>query len=137
MTIIDMQTMRYINLLRTISKVGTNHCFSYNNLIIFVVPQSLLKKALGENGKNVRIIQEKLGKKIRIIREAKGVEDIPRFVQDIVNPVNFKSLELKDGVFIINAGSMGKAALIGRNKRRLLELNKIVLDCFGKELKIV
>ncbi len=129
--------MRYINLFRRISKVNTRNCFVYNNVIIYVVPSGAMRKALGERGKNVRIIQETLGKKIKIIKEANGIGEAHRFVQDIVDPVNFKSLEVKDGMFILTAGSQGKAALFGRNKRRFAELNQILEDYFGKELKIV
>jgi hypothetical protein len=38
---------------------------------------------------------------------------------------------------VLTAGSRNKAALIGRNRRRMIELNKILEDNFGKELKIV
>ena len=77
------------------------------------------------------------GKKVRIIKESDGIKDAERFVGDIVYPVNFKSLEMKDGEFILTAGSHSKASLIGRNKRRLIELQQIVSDCFGLNIKIV
>ena len=137
MTTINMQTIRYINLFRRVANVNTKDCFLYNNAIIYVVPAKMMRQALGDNGKNVRMIQETLGKKIRVVREARDNRDVQRFIQDIVEPVSFKSLEIKDGNIILTAGSLGKAALIGRNKRRLIELSKIMEDYFGKELKIV
>lgn len=132
-----MQTMRYINLFRRISKVNTKNCFVYNNVIIYVVPSGAIRRALGDRGKNVKEIQETLGKKIRIIEEANNPGEAQRFVQDIVEPINFKSLEVRDGIFVLTAGSQGKAALFGRNKRRFAELNQILEDYFGKELKII
>lgn len=132
-----MQTMRYINLLNSVSKIHTRKCFVYNNVIIFAVPAKLLSKAIGSEGKNVRTLKERLGKRIRIIKDVRGIEEAERFVKDIVSPVDFVSLEVKDGLFILTAGPRNKAALIGRNKRRLIELNKILEDNFGKELKIV
>ena len=132
-----MQTMRYINLLNSVSKIHTRKCFVYNNVIIFVVPSKLLSKAIGPSGKNIKIIKERLGKRIRIIKEARKIEEAERFVGDIVSPVDFVSLEVKDDLFILTAGPRNKAALIGRNKRRLIELDKILEDNFGKELKIV
>ena len=44
---------------------------------------------------------------------------------------------LKNLLLILTAGSQSKAALIGRNKRRLLELQRIAKDYFGKEFRIV
>ena len=129
--------MRYINLLAGISKVKTRRCFIYNNLIIFAVPSRLVSKAIGPKGKNIREIQEKLGKRIKIIKEAEGIDDVERFVEDIVNPITFVSLEVREGEIILTAGMRSKAALLGRNKRRLAELSKIIEDNFGKDLRII
>lgn len=137
MATIDMQTMRYINLLDRVAHVKTSKCFTYNNTIVFAVPAPLVRRAIGPGGGNVRSIQLTLGKKIKVISEPNGLEDASRFVQDVVEPVSFKSLELKDDLFILTAGSQSKAALIGRNRKRWEELNQIIQDSYGKSLKIV
>lgn len=138
MSTINMQTMRYINLLDKTSRVKTTKCFMYGNTIIFAVPNNMISQAIGPDALNVRRIQEKLGKRVKIIKEASGLEDVDRFVKDIVSPVRFKSIESKDGMLVLNAGgTQGKATLIGRDKRRLQELDQILKDTFGMELKIV
>ena len=137
MTVLDLQIIRYINLLDNASKVKTTKCFTYNNTIFFAVPKSLMSKAIGPNAVNIRHIQEKLNKKVKIIAEPNGTESLARFVQDIVAPVRFVSIEVKEGVVNLNAGSQSKAALIGRNRRREVELNQILKDNFNMELKIL
>lgn len=138
MSIINMQTMRYINLLDNASKVKTRKCFIYNNAIIFAVPRAMMSKAIGPDAMHVRAIQEKLGKRVRIIREAEGLHDAHKFIEDIVSPVRFKSLEMREGSMILTSGSQStKAALIGRNKRRLEELSQIVEDSFGMSFRII
>ncbi len=137
MSIIDIRTMRYINLLDRVSKVKTRRCFDYNNTIIFAVPARLVSKAIGNNAANVRILQEQLGKRIRIVKEAESLADLERFTRDIIAPVGFKSVELQEDCVVINAGNTNKAALIGRNKRRLDELALIIKDVFDKNLKII
>ena len=138
MTTINMQTMRYINLLDRASNVKTNKCFMYNNTIFFAVPRNLVSRAIGPSALNVKKIQENLGKKVRIVAEPEGVWDATRFVQDLVSPNKFKSLEIKENCFILTAGSnQNRAILIGRNKQRLEELQKILFDIFGIDLKIV
>lgn len=137
MSIIDMKLMRYINLLDRVSRVKTRKCFVYNNIVIFAVPKMMISQAIGPGASNVRRIQEQLGKKIKIVAEPAGIEDAEEFVREIVSPIKFKSLELKDGFFILTAGSTSKAALIGRNKRRFEELKQTLVDNFGVELKIV
>jgi transcription antitermination factor NusA-like protein len=129
--------MRYINLLDKAAHVRTTRCFIYNNTIYFAVPKNMVSRAIGPAAVNVKRIQENLHKRVRIIQEPEGISDAERFVREIVEPVKFKSLELKDGEFVMTAGTGSKAALIGRNKRRLIELAKILKDSFGSELKIV
>jgi transcription antitermination factor NusA-like protein len=137
MKTIDMQDMRYLNLFGRITKVSTRFCFKYNENIIFCVPRPLISKAVGEGGKNIRHINEILKKRIKVIPRPQGIHDAKQFIGEIVKPVSFKDLEIKNNEMILTAGSQSKAALIGRNKRRFLEMQKIVKDFFGKEFKIV
>lgn len=132
-----MQTMRYINLFDRVTRVKTHNCFVYNNTIVFAVPSDLMSKAIGTSGKHVRVIQDTLARKIKIIKEARGIEDIERFIRDVVDPVGLKSVEVQGNEAIVTAGSQYKAALIGRNKARLEELAGIVNDVFGKQVRIV
>src|SRR3989344_1000973 len=140
MPVIDMQTMRYINLLDRDSKVKTSKCFVYNNTIIFAVPRNLVSRAIGPAASNIRSLQEKIGKRIKVIREAEGLKDAERFISEIVSPIRFKSIDIRneEKMMIINAGSIqNKAALFGRNKIRFEELKQITHDYFGLDLKIV
>lgn len=131
--------MRYLNLLDSVSRVKAKKCFVYNNTIYFAVPSKLFPKALGPNGRNLKIISERLSKKVRIIRDAQDdLRSIERFVGAIVSPVEFVSLEVRGEDYVLTAGSRTRAAtLIGRNKTRLEELSKIINSYFGKDLKIV
>lgn len=137
MKTINMQDLRYLNLFGKITNINTRFCFGYNNLIIFCVPKALVSKAIGENGKNTKKMNEILRKRIKIIPSPAGIAEVKKFVEEIVSPVTFKDLEVKDNGIILTAGSQNKAALIGRHRRRLIELQKILKDYFGKELRIV
>lgn len=138
MATINMQTIRYINLLDKTSRVKTKKCFVYNGTIFFAVHRDLVSKAIGLNALNVKKIQESLGKRVRIIREPEGHYDIQRFILDVVSPIKFKSLEIKEGLVVITAGSnQNKAALIGRNRRRFSELESVVYEIFGMGLNVL
>ena len=137
MTTLDFQTIRYINLLDSTSNVKTRKCFVYNNTIFFAVPKQLVSKAIGPGAINVRRINEKLGKKIKVISEAEGITDVKRFIEDIVEPVEFKQVEIQNNVIVLTAGAQSKAALIGRNRRREAELKQILQDTFNLDFKIV
>ena len=132
-----MQDMRYLNLFGRITRVTTRLCLMYNNMIIFCVPRPLVSRAIGIEGKNIRKINEILGKKVKVIPSPRGLIDIKSFIENIISPVTFKELEITDNEIIVTAGSQNKAALIGRNKRRLFEMQKIIRDFFGKEFRII
>jgi len=134
---IEMQDMRYLNLFGKITRINTRFCFKYNEAIIFCVPKPLISKAIGRGGRNIKQINEILRKRIKIIPNPLGIQDVKMFIGQIIKPVTFKDLEIKNNEIIVTAGKQNKAALIGRNKRRLLEMQKIVHDYFGKEFRII
>jgi transcription antitermination factor NusA-like protein len=109
----------------------------YNRTIIFCVPKEFVNRAVGEEGRNIRRLSEIMNKKVRVIAVPRGIQDARGFIQTIVKPVMFKDLEIKENEMILTAGNMqNKASLIGRDKKRFLELQKICKDFFGKELRI-
>jgi NusA-like KH domain protein len=136
-SVIEMQDMRYLNLFEQVTRVRTRFCFKYNETIFFCVQKELMSKSIGKNATNIRRINEILNKKIKVIPYPEGIEDIKDFIQNIVDPVNFKNVEISNSEVILSANTQSKAALIGRNKRRLFEMQKIIKDFFGKEFKIV
>ncbi|MBM3230404.1 hypothetical protein FJZ22_01985 [Candidatus Pacearchaeota archaeon] len=138
MATLDMQTIRYLNLLDKITHVKTSKCFTYNNTLIFAVPKAFVAQAVGDHAYNIKRMQEQIGKRVRVIAQAEGVEDANRFVSDIVSPTGFKGIVIHQNVLTVNAGNMqNKASLLGRNKMRFAELELIVKDTFGFELKII
>lgn len=132
---IDMQDMRYLNLFERIMKVRTRFCFKYNEGLVFCVPKQLVSKAIGENGRNIKKMSEILGKRIKVVAAPEGLQDVDNFVKAIVSPVTVKNVDVKDDEVVITGGE-SKAALIGRNKRRLNEMKLIVRDFFGKDVRI-
>ena len=133
---IDMQHMMYLNLFEKVTRIRTSHSFVYNDTIFFSVPRQFVSKAIGEDGRNTKRLNQILNKKIKIIATPRGVEDIRFFVQSIVNPVTFKNIEIKDNEAVLSASTQSKAAIIGRNKRRLLEMQRIISDFFGLDFRV-
>jgi len=139
MAIIDMQTMRYLNLFERIVRVRATKCFVYNNMIYFTIPSRFFSKAIGNQNQAAKLISEQLGKRIRIIKDTNDdLDSIGRFIEAVVSPAGFSSIDFQNGIYVITAGSRERAAtLIGRNKVRLNELNSIMESYFRKEVKIV
>lgn len=134
---INMQDMRHLNLFNKVTRVNTRFCFKYNETIIFCVPRGMISRAVGEGGRNIKELSYILRKKIKVIPQPNGIQDAKQFIENIVRPVSFKNLEIDGNEIVIDAGGMqNKAMLLGRNKRRLLEMQEIVRDFFGKGFRI-
>jgi transcription antitermination factor NusA-like protein len=101
------------------------------------VPYPLLGKAIGENGINIHKMKEILRRKVRIIPNPRGIQDIKTFIENIINPLVFKNIEIKENTIIISANKQNKAGLIGRDKKRLKEMQSIIRDFFEKEFRII
>ena len=133
---LDMQDLRQLNLFQKVTGITTRFCFPYNNMILYCVPKPLIAKAVGKEASNIKRIGQVLKKRVKVVPIPED-NDVKSFVQAIVSPVEFKGLEVKEGEVILTAGSQSKAALIGRHKRRLLEMREIIKGFFGKSFRIV
>lgn len=96
-----------------------------------------MSRAIGEGGKNVRRLSEILSKRIKIISAPNGISDARKFIESIVDPIRFKGLEIRNDDMIATGNTQSKAALIGRNKRRLFEMQKVIKDFFNKDFKVM
>lgn len=138
MATIDMQTMRYLNLLDRVTHVKTSKCFTYGGTVYFAVPSFLMNKILGEGALPLKRLQDQIGKRVKVVAEPSGQQDAVRFVRDVVAPVQFKDARIEQGTLVIVAGGMQqKASLFGRNKTRFAELAHIVDDLLHLDLKIM
>ena len=133
----DMQDLRYLNLFAQITKVNTRYFFEYNNMLVFCVPRRLIKQALGQNAENLKKMSGIIGKRIRVVAQPNGVEDAREFIERVVSPLTFNDLEITVNEIIMNAGRMNKALLIGREKRRLIEMQNIIKYFFKREFRII
>src|SRR3989338_6584417 len=96
----DMQDLRYLNLFAQITRVNTRYFFEYNNMLVFCVPKSLIKKALGQNAENLRKMSSIVGKRIRVVAQPVGIEDAKGFIERIVSPLTFNDLEITNNEII-------------------------------------
>lgn len=133
---IDMTCMRYLNLFGKITGVSTKNCFSYNHALVFAVPGSMLSRAIGEHGSNLKRISAILGKRIKVVATPRNENDAGKFFSIIVAPLTLRGIEIFPSEIVISSNVHNKASLIGRDKARLIELDKISKEFFGKTLRI-
>ena len=52
---LNMQLIRYANVFNRVTRIRSNHCFVYNNMIVFAVPRGLVVKAIGLDNKKLAV----------------------------------------------------------------------------------
>lgn len=134
---LDMRDLRYLNLFRKITRIQTRYCFLYNEIVMFCVPPRMISQALGRGGENLKKMSDILKRRVRIVPIPDGIQNAKSFIQLVIAPVGFKEIEITPDEIIVNAGSENKAALLGRNKRRFLEMKEIVKDFFKLDYRVI
>ena len=135
--VLDMKFIRYANLFGKVTGVRSNHCFEYNNTIIFAVPRNFVMKSIGRNNENLEELSRIIGKRIKIVAIPQGREDIENFVSVIVRPASLKGIEINGDEAVIFACNQSKAALIGKEKCRVCEMENILGQYFDvKKVRI-
>jgi len=138
--IINMQLIRYLNLFAGVTKVPTTKCFVYNNQIIFAVPKTQVSRAIGRDAVNVKRLNSILRRKIRVVAMPMSNcnDEIGRFVEAVISPIEFNKVEVKENSVVISAGRQSKASLIGRDRQREKELSDVLKNFFNvAKLRIV
>ena len=97
------------------------------------MPRARVSVAIGKGAVNVRRLSEILRKKIRVVAMplVGNSEEIGKFVEEVVAPIEFNGIEVKEDSVVVNAGRQSKAALIGRNRQRERELSEVLRNFFG------
>jgi NusA-like KH domain protein len=136
----DMQLIRYMNLFGKVTRISAKHCFIYNNTIVYVVAHMAVQMAIGRDNSNLKRLSEITGKRIRVIAEPRGVEDLNSFISVLVAPIKFEKIEIVEKtteaenkekeVVIMTGDREAKAMLIGRGRARETELKEIIEQYF-------
>lgn len=138
--IIDMHSMRQLNLFNKITRVQTKNYFIYNNILIFGVPPSRVSQAIGKEASNIKKLNQILRKKIKVIAMPNEGDEkgISKFITTLIEPIEINKIDVNNKKVEINASRINRASLIGRNRVREKELINILKTAFRiEELKIV
>ncbi|MFC1697227.1 NusA-like transcription termination signal-binding factor [Nanoarchaeota archaeon] len=134
--IYDIETIKLISLFENITKSKLKDCFSDEKFIYFITQPGMLGKAIGKKAVNVKNLENKLNRKIKIIEF--NPTDI-QFVRNFIYPLKPKDIK-KEGKIVIIEGSdfKTKSLLIGRDSQNLKNLKKVVKRYFEvDEIKII
>ena len=133
--VFDIKSMQFITIFENISKVGAKDCIPQDNQIIFIVNMGDVGTAVGPKGANVRKLEQKFKKKIKI---AGYTDDIKDFIRSLVAPLQLEDITEEEGIITLTAKDLKtRGLLIGRTASILRGYEAIVKRFFPiKELKV-
>ena len=131
----DITVMNYMKLFENLTRAKLKDCIS-NDLLIFVVEENEIGKAIGRNGSNVKRLEALLKKRIKIVEFS---PDVKQFIRNFIMPLDVKEVNEENGIVnIVGRDTKTKGLLIGRDRKNLENLKSIVSRYFKVEdIKVV
>ena len=132
---LDRDAMGMSLVVERIMKVPIKDCFCSNDTAYCIVPAALVGKAVGKGGITIKKVQEKIGKKVRVVPYS---EHLQEFIKNFISPLTVQEIVLEDGVvYLRDPYRKTKSLLIGREGRNLTLLNRAVKRFFPvNEVKV-
>jgi len=144
----NTETLKTMSLFEKITRSKLKDCFEdKNGLLIFVVENGELKKALGKNVSNVKKLETLLKRKMRVIEQK---DDITNFIKSLIFPLRIRNIDIgnyealsseEKGEAIITIEPEDiktRGLIIGRNASNLRNYEFVVKKYFPlKELKVL
>jgi len=133
----DLNLMKFMSFFESLTNTRLKDCFiDKNSLLVFVVEENQIAKAIGKKGVNVKNIKEKLNRKIKIVEFNPHLEI---FIANLINPLKAKEIKIDEKIVtIVGPDTKTKGLLIGRNGQNLRNYEEIVNRYFDiKEIKVI
>ncbi|MBD3313447.1 NusA-like transcription termination signal-binding factor [Candidatus Woesearchaeota archaeon] len=135
----DISLMKFMSLFENLTHASLKDCFidEKTNTLVFVVQPGQIGKALGKKAANVKKLENKLQRKIRIIEYH---PDKLEFIRNMIMPLRAEDISADEEGIVTITGSdtKTKGLIIGRNAQNLRNLEANVRRYFDvKEIKVV
>lgn len=129
----DINLMKYISLFESLTGAKLKDCV-VNDVIMFIVQENEMGKAIGKKGANIRRIEGLLKKKIKLVEFN---ENVLQFIENLIKPIKAKEITNEDDVINIYADdTKTRGMLIGRDRNKINSINEIVKRYFKVEVKV-
>lgn len=131
----DSESMELIALFESLTGANVKDCIA-NEKIIFIIGENEMGKAIGRNGVNIKRMENKLKRKIKLVEYS---SDVLQFVRNFIYPIEALDIRNEDGIITIHGkDTSSKAMLIGREHQNVNHLTSIVKRYFDvKEIRVV
>lgn len=132
----DISLMKFMTLFEGFTKTRLRDLVEDREQLIFVLEDaSDMGRAIGKGGANIRALEAKLKRKIKIVAFD---PDLKGFARNLIYPLQARDIREEDGVLVIvGPDTKTKGLLIGRERHNLEALKGIIQRYFPiKEIKV-
>lgn len=131
---LTLESIQQINLFEKITGAKVKDCLIEDE-ITFVVEEGNVKKAIGEEHKNIRRMEKLLGRKVKII----AFNSNPvKFINNLLYPIRPIKVEVEGSIALISVESSFKGKIYGRSRENLAKIKKILAKYFNiKDVQII
>ena|SRR3989344_3227739 len=120
----DLNLMNYRTIFENVTRAKVKDCFLKDNVFLVIVQENEIGKAIGKNGANIKYLENKLNKKIKVVEFN---DDAIKFARNLINPVKTQDIKLADDILTVSvSGIKEKGQVIGRDSKNLNELKDIL-----------
>lgn len=134
----DVSLIKTMSLFETVAKVELKDSFiDKNDLMVFVVDEQFMSRAIGKSGSNVKRLESLLNRKIKIL----GFNpNVVQFVRNLLYPLQVGDISEQGGIVTITGhDARTKGLLIGKNSQNLKNNLSIIQRYFENinEIKVI
>jgi len=119
----DSESMKLISLFEAVTHAKVKDCIMGEKLL-FIIEENDMGRAIGKNGVNIKQLELKLRKKIKLCEYS---SDVVQFVKNLIYPVEILGVKEENNLITINAkNSIARSMIIGREKQNLNHIKEVV-----------
>ncbi len=133
---LTLDSINNINLFENLTGAKVKDCISEDGVLIFLVEEGNVKRALGKDNSNLIRVGRILKKEIRIVAFS---SDVCKFVGNLIYPNKPDEIRLEDKIVSIVVSDVTiKGRIFGRSRENLKRINSLVKNYFDvEEVKVV
>lgn len=131
----DAGAMKFMSSFEFVTHANIKDLVVNNDLLLFIVKQGEIGKAVGPKGANVKRLEKMFKKKIKIVEFS---SEPVNFIKNLVYPLKVSDVSEDEGIYIIApVDSKTRSLLIGKNACNLRFYESVVKRHFPiKELRV-
>ena len=131
---LELDSFAYASVAGKIMKLTPKAVIEGEDQFYIIVPMGTVGKAIGKGAQNIKKLNHRLKKRVKIIEFHPHVKT---FISKIIAPLEVQSIEeTNDSIIIKDSSKKTKSLLIGHSAKNLKLLSKTVERFFQKEVKI-